>query len=67
MLDPKDIVAIDRAGIRTGVAATLAVELTVVALIFVDTSKVRGLLANALDSRWKPFSKKTKTNEGDIV
>ena len=60
MHDPKDIVAIDRAGMRTGAAAVIAIELVVVALIFVDTSKVRNLLANTLDSRWTPFRKKTK-------
>ena len=67
MLDPKDIIAVDRAGFRAGVVSVLAVELTVVALIFADTSKVRSLLANALDSNWTPFNKKTKPNEGAIV
>lgn len=60
MYDPKDIVAIERAGMRTGAALVVAAEVALVGLIFVDTKKVRGILANALDSRWTPFNRKNR-------
>ena len=68
MYDPKDIVAIERAGMRTGAALVLAAEAVLVGLIFVDTKKVRGILANALDSRWTPFNRKNRNQDyrGDI-
>lgn len=63
MYEPKDIVSIDRSGMRTGATAVIVAELVIVAFIFVDTSKVRTLLANALDSRWSPRFRKDKKEE----
>ena len=66
MYDPKDIVAIERAGMRTGAALVVAAEVALVGLIFVDTKKVRGILANALDSRWTPFNRKNRNHIYDV-
>lgn len=61
MYDPKDIVAIERAGMRTGATLVIAAEVVLVGLIFVDMTKVRGIIATALDSRLTPFNRKNRS------
>ena len=60
MYDPKDIVAIERAGMRTGAILVLAAEAVLVGLIFVDMKKVRGIMATTLDTRFTPFNRKNR-------